>query len=85
MSLMAMDIPLAAVKSQIASALDIIVHLGRMNDKSRKVLEISEVDCFDGNDIVLNSLYRYDIHSGLTTTGNRLKHTDKLLRHGFTL
>ena len=85
MSLMAMDIPLAAIKSQIASALDIIIHLGRMSDKSRKVLEISEIDHFDGKDIVMNTLFKYDLNSGLTPTGNRLKHTDKLLRHGFVL
>lgn len=85
MSLMAMDIPLAAIKSQIASALDILVHLGRMNDKSRKILEISEVDGFDGRDIILNTLYRYDIQSGLIATGNKLKHTDKLLRHEFAV
>ena len=85
MSLMAMDIPLAAVKSQVASALDILVHLGRMSDKHRKVLEISEVDCFDGKDIILNTLYKYDLHSGLVSTGNTLKHTDKLIRHHFTV
>lgn len=85
MSLMAMDIPLAAIKSQITSALDIIIHLGRMSDKSRKVLEICEIDYFDGKDIILNTLFKYDLNSGLTPTGNRLKHTDKLQRHGFVL
>ncbi len=85
MSLMAMDIPLAAIKAQISSALDIIVHLGRMSDKSRKVLEIYEVDSFDGNEIILNPLFLYDLNSGLTPTGNKLIHTDKLKRHGFIL
>ena len=85
MSLMAMDIPLAAIKSQIASALDIIIHLGRMNDRSRKVLEISEVEAFGGTDIILNTLYKYDLNSGLMATGNHLKNTDKLLRHELTL
>lgn len=85
MSLMAMDIPLAAIKAQISSALDIIVHLGRMSDKSRKVLEIYEVDYFDGNEIILNPLFLYDLNSGLTPTGNKLIHTDKLERHGFIL
>lgn len=46
MVLMGMDLPVAAIRQQIASALDIIIHLGRMRDKSRKVLEITEVcDC----------------------------------------
>ena len=42
MVLMGMDMPSAAVKQQIASAIDLIVHLGRMRDKSRKVLQIAE-------------------------------------------
>lgn len=49
MVLMAADIPLAAVRNQIASALELMVHVGRMRDKSRKVIEISEViGCEDG-------------------------------------
>ena len=43
MVLMGMEIPLAAIQRQIASAIDIIVHLGRLRDKSRKVLQIMEV------------------------------------------
>lgn len=59
MTLMAADIPLAAVRSQIASAIDILVHLGRLRDKSRKVLEIVEVGrCVDG-EIQMNPLYRF--------------------------
>ncbi len=55
--LMGADIPLMAVRKQIASAIDIIVHLGRLRDKSRKVLEISEIlDCVDG-EIEVNKLY----------------------------
>ncbi len=55
--LMGADIPLMAVRKQIASAIDIIVHLGRLRDKSRKVLEISEIlDCTDG-EIEVNKLY----------------------------
>lgn len=41
--LMGMDIPLLAVRNQIASAIDIVVQLGRLRDKSRKVLEVAEV------------------------------------------
>ena len=44
MVLMAADLPLAAVSNEIASALELMVHLGRMRDKSRKVLEIAEGD-----------------------------------------
>lgn len=57
MILMGMDIPLAAVRQQIASALDIIIHLGRMRDKSRKVLKICEVTGMNDGEIVLNTLF----------------------------
>lgn len=57
--LMGMDIPLMAVRKQIASAIDIVVHLGRLRDKSRKVLEISEVlECVNG-EIEINPLYLF--------------------------
>lgn len=57
--LMGMDIPLNAVRKQIISAIDIIIHLGRIRDKSRKVIEVSEVlDCIDG-EYVLNKLYEF--------------------------
>lgn len=59
MILMGMDIPLGAVKQQIASAVDIIVHLGRLRDKSRKILEISEVLGYENDEIMLHTLYRY--------------------------
>ncbi len=59
MVLMGMELPLAAVRSQIASGLDILVHLGRMRDKSRKVLEITEVIGMQEGEIVLRDLYRY--------------------------
>ena len=51
------DMPLEAIRRQIASAVDIIVHLGRMRDKSRKVVEIMEVGRDDDGGIVLNRLY----------------------------
>lgn len=60
MVLMGMDIPLMAVRQQISSAIDIIVHLGRLRDRTRKVLEIAEVaGCEDGR-IRLNSLFRFE-------------------------
>lgn len=55
--LLGAEIPLMAVRKQIASAIDIIVHLGRLRDRSRRLLEITEVlDCKDG-EILLNPLY----------------------------
>mgnify|MGYP000408790121 CR=1 FL=1 len=44
--MMGMDIPLSAIRRQIASGIDILVHLGRMRDKTRKVLEIAEITGF---------------------------------------
>lgn len=58
MILMGMEIPLDAIRQQIASGIDIIVHLGRLRDKSRKVLEIVEVLGYEKGEIRLKSLYR---------------------------
>ncbi len=59
MTLMGADIPLPAVRSQIASAIDILVHLGRLRDKSRRVLEIAEVGGCENGEIQLNPLFRF--------------------------
>ena len=88
--LLAADIPLLAVRKQIASAIDIIVHLGRLRDKTRRVLEIVEVlDCMEG-EVKINKLFTF-IESGeengrvkgkLTRMKQGLIHTDKLQRAG---
>lgn len=60
MILMGMEIPLPAIRQQISSGVDIIVHLGRLRDKSRRILEITEiVSCEDG-EIKLNPLYIFE-------------------------
>lgn len=59
MVLMGMDIPLLAVKQQIASAVDIIIHLSRFRDGSRKVINISEVVGMKENEICVNTLFEY--------------------------
>ncbi len=59
MVLMGVDIPLTAIKQQIASGIDIIIHLGRLRDRTRKVLEIAEVQGFTGDDIALRTLYEF--------------------------
>lgn len=59
MILMGMEIPLTAIKQQIASGIDIIVHLGRLRDRSRKVLEIVEVLGYEKDTILLNPLYQF--------------------------
>ncbi len=59
MVLMGLEIPLQAVQRQIASAIDIIVHLGRLRDKSRKVLQIVEVLGYEDGEIQLQTLYEF--------------------------
>jgi len=82
MVLMAADIPIPAICSQICSALDIIVHLGRLPDKSRKVLEISEIgDCKNG-EIEICPLYSYETSTGQLEKKGRLRNLLKLERHG---
>ena len=60
MVLMGMDLPLSAIRRQIASGVDIIIHLGRLRDKSRHVLEIAEVDGMENGEIRLNMLYVFE-------------------------
>jgi pilus assembly protein CpaF len=89
--LMGADIPLMAVRKQIASAIDIIVHLGRLRDKSRRVLEIAEVlDCIDG-EIEVNKLYVFKefgeddngrVMGELKKTNNELINLAKLSKAG---
>lgn len=59
MILMSATLPIGAIRRQICSGVDIIIHLGRMRDKSRKVLEISEVKGMESEEIVLNPLFRF--------------------------
>ena len=80
MVLMGMDLPLHAIRQQIASGIDVIVHLGRLPDRSRRVLEIMEVDGICDGEIVLSPLYQLQDHKGvwdLCRVGT-LKHVGKL-------
>ena len=73
MVLMGMDLPLPAIRNQIASGVDIIVHLGRIRDKSRKVLEITEVVGCENGEIRLNPLYCFE-ELGESSEGNVVIH-----------
>ncbi|MED9904435.1 MAG: CpaF family protein [Lachnospiraceae bacterium] len=89
MILMGMELPLSAVKQQIASGIDIMVHLGKIRDKSRRVLEIAEVDGLTDGEICLHTLYRFEESEGdgmgkLEKKG-MLKHDYKLKAAGFTV
>ena len=59
MILMAAQIPVQAIRRQISSGVDIIVHLGRLRDKSRKVLEIVEITGMNGESITINPLFEF--------------------------
>lgn len=60
MVLMGMELPLAAIRQQIASGVDVLVHLGRLRDKSRRVLEIAELVGCENGEIKLNPLYVFE-------------------------
>lgn len=79
MVLMGMDIPIAAIRQQIASAVDIIIHLGRLKDKSRKVLEIVEVCEYSDQKIRMNTLYQFNYKTGELEEREKMENVEKLL------
>jgi pilus assembly protein CpaF len=96
MALMAgMDLPVRVIREQMASALDLIIHLTRLRDGTRRVTHISEVMGMEGDVIVLQDLYMYDFGMGfdedgrfrgeLKTTGIRPSFTERLANYGVTL
>ena len=95
MVLMGADIPLLAVRSQVAAAIDILIHLGRLRDKSRRVLSIVEVAGYEDGEIRLNPIYRFEegetgrgdakkVWGSLKRVGD-LKNTEKLKAAGIEL
>lgn len=89
MVLMGMELPLPAIRRQIASGIDIIVHLGRLRDKSRKVLEVSEILDYQNGEILTEVLYQFEetgeedgkIQGDWKKKGT-ITHTEKLLAAG---
>ena len=90
MVLMGMDLPLPAIRRQMASAIDIIIHLGRLRDKSRKVLEITEITGLANGEFTLNPIFTFKeegetkhglIKGHLKKTG-KLSYIEKLQRRG---
>lgn len=88
-------LPLEAVRQQIASAVDIIIHLSRLRDKSRRTMEIVELDGYDVKEqkYLLNPLYQFvetdesrqdKVVGRLTRTGNPMKKTGKLINAGIS-
>ena len=82
MVLMGIDLPLEAIRHQIASGVDILIHLGRMKDRSRRVMEVTEVCGIRGNEIRLNPLFRLQ-EGSLVRTGE-LVNAEKLMHAGLT-
>lgn len=80
-------LPLEAIKQQIASAVDIIIHLSRLRDKSRKTMEITEVVGVENGQIILNPLYKFeeDANSTLEKVSGSLKRTDNKMVNDFKL
>ncbi|MBR3507648.1 MAG: CpaF family protein [Lachnospiraceae bacterium] len=92
MVLMGMELPLAAIRQQIASGIDLIVHLGRLRDKSRKVLEIAEVLGYQDGEVQLATLFAFEEMGqeedgkvlGKLVRKGELMHEDKLKTAGLS-
>ena len=83
----AAGLPLEAIRQQIASAVDIIIHLSRLRDKTRKTMEITEVCGYENGEIILNPLYVFeeDENSTLTKVSGQLKRTKNRLQNDMKL
>jgi len=95
MSMMAeLDIPLMAIRSQIASAIDLIVHMDRLTDGTRKIVKITEVPRMEGEIVTLSDIFRFDaigadadgkIQGEMQATGLRPVFSPRLEVAGFKL
>ena len=87
MVLMGMEIPISAIRSQIAGAIDIMVHVSRMPDKSRKVVSIDEIIGVENGEIKLNQIYKLEVlqekHTYAFKQVGTLIHTEKLKKEGY--
>ena len=89
MVLMGMELPLQAIRRQIASGVDLIVYLGRLRDKSRRLLEITEVTGMEGEQVELNPLFLFRVTGerngkicGIQERGGEMKQIEKFQRAG---
>ena len=90
-----MDLPVRAIREQMASAVDMIVQLTRLRDGSRRVTQIAEVIGMEGERITLADLFKFDYAAGFTPDGNfagqleatgiRPMFTERLADHGVQL
>ena len=83
----AAGLPLEAIRQQIASAVDIIIHLSRLRDKSRKTMEITEVVGYEKGKIILNPLYVFeeDEFSTLDRVSGKLRRTQNKMQNDYKL
>ncbi len=79
------ELPVRAIREQIASALDLVVHAQRMRDGSRRVTHITEVQGMEGEVIVLQDLFRYRPGDGFAPTGLRPRFLERLELYGHTV
>ncbi|QHT62792.1 CpaF family protein [Paenibacillus lycopersici] len=92
MALAGAELPVAVIRQQIASAIDIIIHLSRLRDRSRRVTEICAVTGFENGEVVMQPLYRFEeegerngrLLGGLKRTGHDLQRSWKLKMAGIT-
>ena len=90
-----LDLPMRAIREQIASAIDLVVHISRLRDGSRRITSVSEVVGMENDVITMNTIYDFDYGAGMDENGRFLGHpvptgirpyfSDRLLEQGFTL
>jgi len=90
-----MDLPVRAIREQISSAVDLIVHLSRLRDGTRRVTHITEVTGMEGDVVTMQDLFTFDYRAGLdqygrhqghmVSTGLRPKFIDTLSDHGIAV
>lgn len=90
MFLQAADFPVEAIRSQITEGIDIMIHMSRLRDGTRRVMEIAELEDSHNGSITTNSLFKFESEKGKETgglmkTGNELLHKEKLLVSGYEL
>lgn len=90
MILMGYDMPILAIRQQLSAAIDVVIHLGRLRDNSRKVMEVSEILGVENGEIVLNPIYIFEetreengVIQGKWIKKNKLKNIKKLQQKGF--
>ncbi len=90
MILMGYDMPILAIRQQLSAAIDVVIHLGRLRDNSRKVMEVSEILGVENGEIILNPIYIFEgtreekgVVQGKWIKKNKLKNIKKLQQKGF--